>query len=53
MEVDDGDGVAAAAVGDGDGLAVTGQTDNLVMDSVIALRGHIMKLAAELGVCWR
>ena len=51
MEVDGG----GVAVGDGgDGLAVTGQTDRLVMmDSVIALRGHIMKLAAELGVCWR
>ena len=52
MEVDGGGG--GVAVGDGDGLAVTGQTDRLaMMDSVIALRGHIMKLAAELGVCWR
>ena len=41
MEVDDGDGVAAAAAArDGDGLAVTGQTDSLVMDSVIALGAH-------------
>ena len=36
MEVDGG-----VAVGDGDGLAVTGQTDRLVMmDSVIALGAH-------------